>query len=82
MHLTIAVAILNPHLLFLLLGHPPFLAPFICFAGAVKMFDCIRFLMERGVVGLSAPKMSLEPPPGGFRTLKEKKIEAINNMSS
>lgn len=30
---------------------------------------------------MSAPKMSLEPPPGGFRTLKQKKRREVKNMS-
>lgn len=56
-------------------NHPPFLAPLICGVGAVKMLDCMRFFMERGVVGLSAAKMSLEPPPGGFNTLGKREKE-------
>lgn len=39
-------------------------------SGAAKIFDCIRFLTERGVAEESPPNKSLDPPPGGFKTLK------------
>lgn len=45
------------------------------FCGAPKIFDTTWFLeTERAVLAaepLAVPKMSLLPPPGGFRTLKQ-----------
>lgn len=42
------------------------------------MFDAMLLRTERGVDGKLPPKMSLLPPPGGFRTLKEQEEKEIN----
>lgn len=44
--------------------------PFFKSLDAPKIFDAILLRTERGVDGKLPPKMSLLPPPGGFRTLK------------
>lgn len=48
-------------------------------SGAAKILDCMRFFTLRGVCWLSPPKMSLLPPPGGFRTLKRNKKKHTND---
>lgn len=54
--------------------------PFPFFASLVgpKIFDAMLLRTERGVDGKLPPKMSLLPPPGGFRTLKEQEEKEIN----
>lgn len=37
------------------------------------MFEAMLFLTERGVDGVLPPKMSLLPPPGAFKTLRNAK---------
>lgn len=38
-------------------------------SGAEKILDELLFLPARGVPAADVPKISLEPPPGGFKTL-------------
>lgn len=48
--------------------------PFFKSLDAPKIFDAIVLLRtERGVDGKLPPKMSLLPPPGGFKTLEKYK---------
>lgn len=39
-------------------------------------------MTERGVDGMSPPKMSLLPPPGGFSTLEDRKKQRNGQYSS
>jgi len=38
---------------------------------AANMLDTMRFFTFLGVCGISDPKMSLDPPPGGLSTLQK-----------
>lgn len=46
--------------------------PFFKSRDGPKIFDAMLLRTERGVDGKLPPKMSLLPPPGGFRTLQRK----------
>lgn len=51
--------------------------PFLTSLGVAKILDAMLFLIERGVLGTLPPNKSLLPPPGGFKTLQEKKKKRI-----
>lgn len=52
--------------------------PFLKSFDGPKIFDAILLRTERGVDGKLPPKMSLLPPPGGFKTLKNTNTDKKN----